>query len=64
MYKELNTLFLFVFVFSCVYVLNLCVRVVVSALRTPPQQLEYNRVEKILNYFSFTYIITYLIEII
>jgi hypothetical protein len=58
----LNKIFLFIFIFYCFYVVNLIVRVVVSALRTPPQQLEYSRTDKFLNYFTLTYLLTYLIE--
>jgi hypothetical protein len=58
---HLNKIFLFLFVFSCVYLLNLIVKVVVSVLKTPPQQLKYSKIDKILNYFTITYLLTYLI---
>jgi uncharacterized sodium:solute symporter family permease YidK len=57
---DLDTLFLFLFVLSCVYVLNSIVKLVVSVIQTPPKQLTYTVSEKICNYFFVTYFITYL----
>lgn len=59
---ELGTIFLFLFIFSCTYVLNLIVNVVVSVIQTPPKQLEYGAIGKTLNYLTITYIITYIIQ--
>jgi quinol-cytochrome oxidoreductase complex cytochrome b subunit len=59
---EFSTIFLFLFILSCVYVLNLIVKVVVSIIQTPPKQLEYSSTEKINNYLTITYILTYLIQ--
>ncbi len=59
---DLNTIFLFLFVLSCVYVLNLIVKLVVSVFQTPPKQLIYSNLEKTFNYLSITYVITYIIE--
>jgi len=59
---DLNTLFLFLFILSCVYVLNSIVKLVVSVLQTPPKQLVYSNIEKVYNYLFFTYFITYIIQ--
>jgi len=59
--KELDILSLFVFVLSCVFVVNLIFKVITSVLSDEPKQITYNVIEKISNYFFISYLITYFI---
>jgi hypothetical protein len=59
--KELDILSLFVFVLSCVFVVNLIFKVITSVLSDDPKQITYNVIEKISNYFFISYLITYFI---
>ena len=59
--KELDILLLFVFVLSCVFVVNLIFKVITSVLSDDPKQITYNVIEKISNYFFISYLITYFI---
>jgi hypothetical protein len=59
--KELDILLLFVFVLSCVFVVNLLFKFIASIFSDDPKQITFNRLEKISNYFFISYLITYFI---
>lgn len=59
--KELDILLLFVFVLSCVFTANAVFKIIGLILSNEPKQITYNRIEKISNYFFFSYLITYFI---
>ena len=59
--ERLDILLLFVFVLSCVFVVNLVFKVITSILSDDPKQITYSTVEKISNYFFISYLITYFI---
>ncbi len=59
--KELDILLLFVFVLSCVFTANTIIKIIGLILSDEPKQITYNRIEKISNYFFFSYLITYFI---
>jgi hypothetical protein len=59
--KELDILLLFVFVLSCVFVMNLIFKIITGILSDDPKQITYNAIEKISNYFFISYLITYFI---
>jgi len=59
--KELDILLLFVFVLSCVFVVNLIFKIITGILSDDPKQITYNVIEKISNYFFISYLITYFI---
>lgn len=59
--KELDILLLFVFVLSCVFTANAVIKIIGLILSNEPKQITYNRIEKISNYFFFSYLITYFI---
>jgi hypothetical protein len=59
--KELDILLLFVFVLSCVFVVNLLFKFIAGTFSDDPKQIIYNWVEKISNYFFISYLITYFI---
>lgn len=59
--KELDILLLFVFVLSCVFVMNLIFKIITGILSDDPKQITYNVIEKISNYFFISYLITYFI---
>ena len=59
--KELDILLLFVFVLSCVFTVNTIIKIIGLILSDEPKQITYNRIEKISNYFFFSYLITYFI---
>jgi len=58
---NLESSLLFVFILSCIYIINTIVKFILCLLQTPPQQLKYNVTEKIFNYLFITFFITYLI---
>lgn len=60
--QKLDILFLFIFVLSILYSLNLIVNILRSILSDEPQKIIFGTWEKISNYFFLTYLITYFIE--
>lgn len=59
--KELDILLLFVFVLSCIFVLNLVFKIIAGILSDDPRQITYTTLEKVSNYFFISYLITYFI---
>ena len=59
--RELDILFLFVFVLSCIFVLNQILGIVVSIFSDEPKQINYTGWDKISNYFFISYLVTYVI---
>lgn len=58
---KLDTLFLFVFVLSTIFLFNVIFKVVASILSSVPKQIQYDTLERVSNYFFISYFITYLI---
>lgn len=58
---KLDTLFLFVFVLSTIFLINVIFKVVASILSSVPKQIQYDIWERVSNYFFISYFITYLI---
>jgi hypothetical protein len=58
---ELDIFYLFLFVLSVLYTLNVFVKIVKTILSDEPQKINFGNWEKISNYLFFTYLITYLI---
>lgn len=61
--NKLDILFLFFFVLSLIFILNLILKIVKNVLRPQPQIVSYTTWEKISNYFFITYFITYIINL-
>jgi hypothetical protein len=59
--KELDILFLFVFVLSIVFVINQIFKISAEILSENPQKIIYGGFEKISNYFFLSYLITYIL---
>lgn len=59
---ELDILFLFIFVLSILYILNMIVNILRLILSEEPQKIVFGIWEKVSNYFFITYLITYFIQ--
>ena len=60
---KLDIFFLFVFVLSVVYIINLILVIVKNILSPDPQRVVYSTTEKISNYFFISYFLTYIINL-
>lgn len=60
---SLNTIYLFVFVFSLISVFKIVFRFIVSLLQTEPKKFEISGRETIFFGLFLSYIITYLIQL-
>lgn len=60
--RELDILFLFIFVLSILYTINMIVNILRSILSDEPQKIIFGTWGKISNYFFLSYLITYFIE--
>jgi hypothetical protein len=60
---SLDSLFLFVFIFSILTIVRICVRFISSLFQNPPQRLILNNRELLFLGFTISYIITYLIKL-
>lgn len=58
---KLDTLFLFVFVLSTIFLFNVIFKIVASILSSVPKQIQYSTWERVSNYLFISYFITYLI---
>lgn len=58
---KLDTLFLFVFVLSTIFLFNVIFKIVASILSSVPKPIQYETWERVSNYFFISYFITYLI---
>jgi len=58
---KLDTLFLYLFVLSTIFLFNIILKIVTSILSHTPKQIQYNKWEMVSNYFFISYLITYLI---
>jgi len=59
--RELDILFLFVFVLSIIFVVNQIFKISAEILSENPQKIVYRGFEKISNYFFASYLITYIL---
>jgi len=59
--RELDILFLFVFVLSIIFVINQIFKISAEILSENPQKIIYRGFEKISNYFFVSYLITYIL---
>lgn len=59
---ELDIFFLFFFVLSVLYSVNLSINIIRTILSDEPQKIIFGTWEKISNYFFLTYLITYTLE--
>jgi|694.fasta_scaffold29092_9 hypothetical protein len=60
---SLDSLFLFIFIFSILAVMRICARFIGSLFQNPPQRLILSNRELIFSAFVISYIITYLIQL-
>jgi len=58
---KLDTLFLYLFVLSTIFLFNVIFKIVTSILSHIPKQIQYSKWEMVSNYFFMSYLITYLI---
>jgi|688.fasta_scaffold54004_4 hypothetical protein len=58
---KLDTLFLYLFVLSTIFLFNIILKIVTSILSNTPKQIQYSKWEMVSNYFFISYLITYLI---
>ena len=58
---KLDTLFLFVFILSTIFLFNVIFKIVASILSSVPKQIQYGTWERVSNYLFISYFITYLI---
>jgi|LauGreDrversion4_2_1035121.scaffolds.fasta_scaffold21366_4 hypothetical protein len=59
---SLEVLFLFLLVFSSLFVIKQVFNIVLNVLSSQPKILEYTRTETIMNYLTLTYILTFIIQ--
>jgi hypothetical protein len=59
--NNLNILFLFIFVLSNLYVLNLILNIIRNIFSEFPNKIKYSLWEKLANYFFISYLVTYII---
>jgi hypothetical protein len=59
---SLEVLFLFLLVFSSLFVIKQVFNIVLNVLSSQPKVLEYTRTETIMNYLTLTYILTFIIQ--
>jgi hypothetical protein len=59
---SLKVLFLFLLVFSSLFVLKKLFNVILNVLSNQPRVIEYTKTETIMIYLSLTYIITFIIQ--
>jgi hypothetical protein len=59
--RELDILFLFIFVLSIIFVINQIFKISAEILSENPQKIVYRGFEKISNYFFVSYLITYIL---
>jgi len=59
--RELDILFLFIFVLSIIFVTNQIFKISDEILSENPQKIIYRGFEKISNYFFVSYLITYIL---
>jgi hypothetical protein len=50
------------FILSIVFILRIIIEIIIKLTQTEPEKISINSIEKILIYFSVSYIITYIIN--
>jgi hypothetical protein len=59
---SLGVLFLFLLVFSSLFILKKLFNLILNVLSNQPMVIEYTKTETIMIYLSLTYIITFIIQ--
>jgi hypothetical protein len=59
---SLEVLFLFLLVFSSLFITKKIFNVVVNVISTQPKAIEYTKTETIMIYMTLTYILTFIIQ--
>jgi hypothetical protein len=59
---SLGVLFLFLLVFSSLFILKKLFNIILNVLSNQPRAIEYTKTETIMIYLSLTYIITFIIQ--
>lgn len=59
--EKLDIFFLYIFVISILFILNILFRIVKNVMSEEPNKLKFTFWEKISNYFLISYFITYIL---
>lgn len=59
---SLEVLFLFLLVFSSLFILKKLFNIILNVLSDQPRVIEYTKTETIMIYLSLTYILTFIIQ--
>jgi len=59
---SLEVLFLFLLIFSSLFITKQVFNVVLNLISSQPKVLEYTRIEIIMNYLTLTYILTFITQ--